>query len=216
MFEYARDKFTKEIVITEEKLKLLEKEKVQTEEYLKIVYEVENAKQLVKWLLFTFSVMAVGFGIYAGTIGLIACGITYVFATIALLPALVPNDKIRADVVKLSVKNLQGISSDLNSKIKDLDISINAISKKLDEYKGAIKFFDVSDSVQDSLNNLDYAYKYARDEKEYNDMCKKLMLYQEESDKFINEPIDYRNTHVVLNDIDNEEVKKLTKSYRKI
>ena len=216
MFEYARDKFTKGILETELKLEVLNKEKKDKEAKLEIVDEVRYRKKLIKALSLTFLSMIIFAGICVGLIGLVGVSIASVLCIVGMLPILEKNAREFPGVIKLSNKELEVIISDLNSKIKDLDISINAVSKKLDEYKGATKFFDVSDSVQTSLNNLDYAYKYAKDEEEYNDMCKKQRFCQEEWDKFVNETVDYRNTHLVLNEPEKEEVKKLTKSYGKI
>ena len=197
MFEYARDKFTKGIVITEERLNLLEKEKTEKETRLEIIDEVRYRKKLLKALALTFLFMIIFTGICVGLEGAIGVSIASMPAIVGNLIILSKNAKEMPGVIKLSNKELEVIISDLNSKIKDLDISINAVSKKLDEYKGATKFFDVSDSVQDSLNNLDYAYKYAKDEEEYNDMCEKQIVCKQEWDKFVSEPVDYRNLETV-------------------
>ena len=59
MFEYARDKFTKGIVITEERLNLLEKEKTEKETRLEIIDEVRYRKKLLKALALTFLFMII-------------------------------------------------------------------------------------------------------------------------------------------------------------
>jgi len=217
MFEYAREKFTKDMVITEEKLKLLEKEKTEKETKLEIVDEFRYRKKLVKMTnLFCIPALIV-LGIYLGPVVLVGGSMTYILSVIGVvLPNLVKNAKEMPGLIGLSNKELLAILSSLYAEIKSLNYSIDTVSKKLDEYKNAIKFFDVSDRVLDSLDNLDYAYKYAKDEEEYNDMCEKQMFCQEEWDKFVSEPVDYRNTHLVLNEPNKEEVKKLTKSYGKI
>lgn len=197
MFEYARDKFTKGIVITEERLNLLEKEKTEKETRLEIIDEVRYRKKLLKALALTFLFMIIFTGICVGLAGAIGVSMVSMLTIVGNLTILSKNAKKIPGIIKLSNKELMVIISDLNVEIKSLNCSIDALSRKLNEYKGALKFFDVSDSVQDSLNNLDYAYKYAKDEEEYNDMCEKQIVCKQEWDKFVSEPVDYRNLETV-------------------
>lgn len=92
---------------------------------------------------------------------------------------------------------------------KDLDIKKNELESKYSKVQSDVN------SLEESITELnDKVQNYLVDN--IIKMDEVINDIEKQYDDFMNEDIDYRNTHLVLNDIDNEEVKKLTKSYGKI
>ena len=197
MFEYAREVFTKAISENDQELQLLIKEKKEKETKFEIVDEIRYRRKLLKPLSLTVLFMIIFAGICVGSIGFVGVSMGSILAIVGAGLPLIKSAKDMPGVIKLSNEELEKLINDLDLEIKSLNCSIDNVSNKLDEYMKAIKFFDISDRVFDSLKNLDYAYKYAKDEEEYNDLCEKQIVCKQEWDKFINEPIDYRNLETV-------------------
>lgn len=88
-----------------------------------------------------------------------------------------------------------------------------------EEAKIEMLFWDTIIKIMKSkkdIKKIDCHALYAKVKQDYKEKCVKQKLCWAEWDKFVNEPIDYRNIHFVLNKPKKEQAKKLIKSYGKI
>lgn len=133
-------------------------------------------------------------------------GATLIFTTVAsvytipLVIDIVDLKKFREKLVgtgyidSFSKKDLDIKKNELESKYSKVQSDVNSLEETITELSDKIHNYLVDNIIKmdEDTNNVECQYK-----------------------NFINESVDYRNTHLVLNESEKEEVKKLTKSYGK-
>lgn len=94
-----------------------------------------------------------------------------------------------------SKKDLDIKKNELESKYSKVQSDVNSLEETITELSDKIQNYLVDNIIKigEDINNVECQYK-----------------------NFMNESVDYRNIHLVLNESEKEEVKKLTKSYGKI
>lgn len=93
-----------------------------------------------------------------------------------------------------SKKDLDIKKNELESKYSKVQSDVNSLEETITELSDKIQNYLVDNIIKmgEDINNVECQYK-----------------------NFMNESVDYRNIHLVLNESEKEEIKKLTKSYGK-
>ena len=219
MFEYLKSKINEQA----EWLKIIKGYELFEEEQLeqklvlisKIILEKETTKIVRAYFLISliitpciaFSMFPLSFRIFFQTLSLFNLPSALIVLTSHY--ELYKYSQKEPELTKLSINDLKSLEEEIEVKIEKIGQLIDKSRDIEKTYKDLSSTVDSIENIEKNLNSLDFFSVNAKVEDEYVKMHNEKQLAQAEWDKFVNEPVDYRNIDLKANDALEVKIKKI-------